>query len=152
MRRFALLGVLVLTACASATPHVDRVAPDLAALRQQVVDTETAFAKTMADRDFAAFQSFLAEDTLWFGGKGPLRGKAAVVESWKRFYDGPKAPFSWKPARVEVQDSGELALSSGPVFDPDGKPVGEFNSVWRREPSGAWRIIFDKGCDCPCGK
>jgi hypothetical protein len=32
------------------------------------------------------------------------------------------------------------------VFDPNGKKVGSFNSIWRREQDGRWKIIFDKGC------
>ena len=54
-------------------------------------------------------------------GPAPLHGRAAVVEGWKHFYEGP-APFSWAPERVEVTSSGTLAISSGPVFDPDGQP------------------------------
>ena len=49
-------------------------------------------------------------------------------------------------------DSGNLALSSGPVRDPSGKLVATFTSIWRQEGPGTWRIIFDKGndvCDCP---
>ena len=121
-----------------------------AALQTQVRERERAFAKTMADRDHAAFVSFLADETIFFG-KGPLRGKKAVAEAWKAFYDGPQAPFSWEPDAVEVLDSGRLALSSGPVHDPEGKRVGTFNSVWRLEKGGQWRIVFDKGCPpCPC--
>ena len=44
-------------------------------------------------------------------------------------------------------DSGTLALTSGPVFDPQGKQIGMFNSIWRLEPDGRWRVVFDKGCD-----
>ena len=40
-------------------------------------------------------------------------------------------------------------LSTGPVFDPDGKPVASFTSVWRQVSPGVWRIVFDKGCNCP---
>ena len=47
---------------------------------------------------------------------------------------------------VEVLDSGTLALSTGPVLDPDGRRVGTFSSVWRREADGAWLVVFDKGC------
>jgi hypothetical protein len=50
---------------------------------------------------------------------------------------------------VEVFDSGTLAFSSGLVFAPDGKRVSTFNSVWRLEADGKWRIVFDKGCP-PC--
>ena len=120
-------------------------------LKEQVRQTEIAFAKTMADRDHAAFASFLADETVFFG-RGVLRGKQAVAEAWKRFYEGPKAPFSWAPERVEVLDSGTLGYSTGPVLDADGKRSGTFNSVWRREKDGRWKIAFDSGCPpCECG-
>jgi ketosteroid isomerase-like protein len=45
-----------------------------------------------------------------------------------------------------VLDNGTLALTSGPVFDPGGRLVGTFASIWRREPDGRWRVVFDKGC------
>jgi len=35
------------------------------------------------------------------------------------------------------------------VFDASGKRMGTFSSIWRREKDGRWRVIFDKGCDCP---
>jgi ketosteroid isomerase-like protein len=121
-----------------------------AELTEQVRQTESAFAKTMADRDHAAFTSFLADETVFMGRK-TLRGKAAVAADWKRFYDGPRAPFSWKPERVHVVDSGTLAVSQGPVFDPDGTRVGTFTSTWRLEKDGEWRVVLDSGCPpCPC--
>jgi len=62
-----------------------------------------------------------------------------------------KAPFSWEPERVEVLESGNLAMSMGPVFDNEGKQIATFSSIWRRDKSGKWRIIFDKGNDiCSC--
>lgn len=148
MNRRALLAsapVALLGACATAEPRVDN-----ATLQRQVTDTELAFAKTMADRDHAAFASFIAEEAVFLMGGKPLRGKAAVVEYWKRFYTGPKAPFSWKPDRVQVLDSGGLGYSTGPVFDAEGKQFARFYSTWRREPDGAWRIVFDDGCNLGC--
>jgi len=119
-----------------------------AELKEQVRKVETAFAKTMADRDHAAFTTFLADETVFFGGKEVLRGKDAVARDWKRFFEKPEPPFSWRPEEVEVLDSGTLAMTSGPVFDPAGKRIGTFNSVWRREGDGTWKIVLDKGCDC----
>jgi len=143
-RLAAALTTLLLAAC-SALPVAK---PE--ELKQQVADTERAFARTMVQRDHAAFAGFLADETVFFAGTGPLRGKQAVADAWKRFFDKPDAPFSWQPAVVEVLDSGTLALSSGPVHDPAGRQIGTFTSIWRREAPGRWRIVFDKGCDvCP---
>jgi ketosteroid isomerase-like protein len=121
-------------------------------LAMQVREAESAFAKTMAARDHAAFASHIADEAVFFGQQSVLRGRAAVAAGWKQFFEGDTAPFSWEPERVEVLDSGALAFSSGPVRDPEGRQIGTFNSVWRREADGRWKIVFDKGCppcDCP---
>jgi len=114
-------------------------------LQQQVLDAERSFARTMADRNHAAFTAFLSEEAVFFSGETPIRGREAVAAAWRRYFDGPDAPFSWEPDLVEVLASGSLALSTGPVRDPAGQVVGRFNSIWRREASGQWRIVFDKG-------
>jgi ketosteroid isomerase-like protein len=122
-----------------------------AALTRQVFVAESSFAATMAQRDSVAFARFVAPDAVFFGEKTVQRGKAAVVGSWNRFFAGSDAPFSWRAETVEVLDSGSLALSTGPVFDPDGRRIGTFTSIWRREPDGSWRVVFDKGCPvCHC--
>lgn len=120
-------------------------------LRADVMATERAFAKTMADRDRTAFATFLADEAVFFAGDTPLRGRQAVLDAWAGYFTGPQAPFSWDPTEVEVLDSGTLAISSGPVRDQAGTRVATFTSIWRREPSGAWRVVFDKGTDtCRC--
>jgi ketosteroid isomerase-like protein len=106
---------------------------------------EIAFAQTMADRDFEAFLTFVSPEAVFFAGNTPLRGKDAVGEFWARFFEGDAAPFSWSPDVVQVLESGDLALSSGPVFGPDGEEGGRFNSIWRLEDDGQWYVIFDKG-------
>lgn len=165
--RLVVVSLIALTLAATAAPAQDRpfdsplvrgwptdeqLAQDrLADLQRQVTEAERAFAKTMADRDHAAFASFLSDEAVFFSEKAVLRGKKQVADGWKRFYEGPSAPFSWVPERVEVLDSGTLALSSGPVYDPQGTRVGTFNSIWRREADGKWKVIFDKGCPpCDC--
>ena len=119
--------------------------PELDALKRQVADTERAFARSMAERNHAAFTALLSEQAVFFGGNQVLRGKAAVAAAWKPFFDGPKAPFSWEPDLVEMLADGSLAHSTGPVRGADGKLAQRFNSVWRQESPGVWRIVFDKG-------
>jgi ketosteroid isomerase-like protein len=115
--------------------------------RQQVMETELAFARTMANRDLTAFGSFIAEDAVFFSGKEPLRGRAAVLAAWKPFFDAPEAPFSWAPDRVEIGGGGTLGMTAGPVHSSAGKQTGRFNSIWQRQRDGAWRIVFDSGSD-----
>ena len=149
-----LKNFLILTICSVLfAGHVlSSEQPTLEELKQQVADTERAFAKTMAQRDFESFVSFLSDEAVFFSGATPLRGKQKIADTWKPYYEQADAPFSWEPETVEVLESGTLALSSGPIFDPEGRLVGTFNSVWRLEAPGQWRIVFDKGstaCDKP---
>ena len=117
---------------------------------QKVRDVERAFAQTMADRDFEAFKSYLSEEAVFFAGDTPTRGRQAVADSWARYFEGEQAPFSWEPQVASVLESGTLALSSGPVYNADGERVGTFNSIWRLDEHGDWKIIFDKGGQyCP---
>ncbi|PWF46624.1 DUF4440 domain-containing protein [Massilia glaciei] len=147
MNAVVALGLAMFALAAAAAPMSN------AELKKQVADTERAFAASMKARDHAAFVSFLSDETIFFNGKQVLRGKTAVGKAWKRFYEEPQAPFAWEPDEVEVLDSGSLAHSSGPVYDPSGKLIARYNSIWRLEAPNTWRIIVDKGAEvCNCKK
>lgn len=145
------LATAVVAICAALLTTAMSQQKKVDALAEQVRATEFRFAKTMADRDHKTFTSMLDEETVFFSRQGPLRGSKAVAEAWKPLFEGEEPPFSWEPERVEVLDSGALAFSTGPVKDPQGKRVGTFNSVWRRDAHGRWKIVFDSGCPpCDC--
>jgi len=137
VRRAAAAALVTLSSAAAADP-------DLEGLKRQVFETERAFARSMADRNHAAFSALLSEQAVFFDDQQVLRGKAAVAAAWKPLFEGP-VPFSWEPDQVEVLGDGTLAHSSGPVRNAAGKVVQRFNSVWRQEAPGRWRIVFDKG-------
>jgi ketosteroid isomerase-like protein len=138
LRRFFIVATVLLAGVATAQDSLD-------ARRAEVFAAERAFARSMADRDFAAFGRYVADDCVFFSGTMPLRGRDAVLAAWKPFFEARSAPFSWEPDQVEVLASGELALSTGPVKDPDGDVTARFNSIWRRQPDGRWLVVFDKG-------
>jgi ketosteroid isomerase-like protein len=135
-----LIFVAAVLACATASAQ-----SPLETRRTEVFAAERAFARSMADRDFAAFGRYVAADCVFFSGTTALHGRDAVLAAWKPFFDGPAAPFSWEPDQVEVLASGELALSTGLVKSPEGAVSARFNSIWQRQPDGQWRVIFDKG-------
>jgi ketosteroid isomerase-like protein len=139
VRAAAVAGLLAMSGAVTAQSG------SLQSWQAEVFAAERAFAKSMAERDFAAFARHVAPDVIFFGNKQVQRGRDAVLAAWKPFFDGPTAPFSWEPDQVEVLDAGGLALSTGPVRDPAGKVVARFNSIWQRQGDGRWQVIFDKG-------
>ncbi|TDP71699.1 YybH family protein [Roseateles toxinivorans] len=145
----AVLGVMMVMP-ASAQPAAPLQALDRDPLTLQVAEAERAFARTMAQRDLAAFAQFVSEDALFFAGRKTQKGRAEVVAAWKRFFDGAQAPFSWAPDQVELAPGGQFAYSTGPVWGPDGKLISRFNTVWRLESPGVWRVLYDRGEALPC--
>lgn len=144
----ALIAGLV---CACATAPATRGAQPAAApvlapavAVEQVRAAEMAFAKAMADRDFAAFMSHVSPSAVFFGGKTVEHGPAEIGAAWRPLFNDFEAPFAWAPDAIEVLGSGDLALSTGPVVIK-GMVVGRYNSIWRLEGLNTWHIVFDKG-------
>ena len=138
--RRALAGAWLLTFAAMVPAQ-----PEFNGVALEVAQAERAFARSMAERDHAAFSRWLSAQAVFFSGREVLRGKEAVAAGWKAYFDGPQAPFAWEPDQIEVLADGSLAYSSGPVRNAEGQRVARFHSVWRLEAPQTWRIVFDRG-------
>ena len=147
LRSLSLISACLLLATAVVTTAANAARDSIADLKRQVMDSERAFAATMKARDLDGFARFLADEAIFMSAQGNLRGKPAIVNGWRQFYAREQAPFSWEPEEVEVVESGTLAYSGGPVFDAAGKRIGRFNSIWRLEAPGQWKVVFDRGSD-----
>jgi ketosteroid isomerase-like protein len=146
--RAAVLPLVVLLLASTTVGAGEPV--DLAEAEDSLRRAEMAFARTMVDRDHAAFTALVADDAVFLGQTRVYRGRDAVAAAWKPLFEAPEAPFSWAPDRIAVLEGGDLGLSSGPILDPGGTRVGTFNSVWRRRvEDGRWEVILDLGCP-PC--
>lgn len=62
----------------------------------------------------------------------------------------PNMTLTWKPDFVEVSSSGDLAYTYGwyqfSMTDTAGKvarDTDEFHTIWKRQPDGEWRYIWD---------
>ncbi len=115
----------------------------------QVRAAETAFANRWPTAIIANFAALIAEEAIFWGGKGAPHGKTAVVADWKRFFDGALGAVF-----VGAGRSGSAAVRHSRLYErarlrSERNRIGTFNSVWQRQPDGAWKIVFDKGCP-PC--
>lgn len=124
-----------------------------------LVPTATRESVMQADRDFAeraravglraAFVDYAAPDaTMFRAGVGPIRGRAAIGESFAR---AEGTTLAWAPEAAEVAASGDLAYTWGwfTFTDPAGKQTtGNYVSIWRRI-DGRWLYVVDLGVPAP---
>lgn len=128
-----LLGVgfaaaVAATAHAGQTPAAQVEAAERAfAAENAVLGVRESFLKSMAD------------DAIMFA-PGPVSAKTL----YEKRPASKTSPLSWWPQRVVAARSGDLALSVGP-WAINGARGGYFATIWRREPSGGWKWIYDGG-------
>lgn len=135
------------------TTHATAVPVAMSAVECEVWLRERSFAETVEAHDAEAFAAHLVGDTVFgAGGPAPVRGREAVVAEWKPIIDGKAFALRWHPQFVAIGADPSVAVSSGPAwtenFDPQAKhrfTVSRFNSVWKREADGQWRVLFDGG-------
>ncbi len=141
--RLFLGGILVFSASA------------IADVTNDVRCREIAFSQSVENQDVVAFESLIDSDAR-FVGRSVQRGVADVVTAWGVFFAEGAPQMKWRPQFVEVLEDGTLALSRGPyrmiVEGPDGEVTerwGTFNSVWRKQTDGSWKVVFDAGNTAP---
>ena len=122
-----------------------------AELADEVRCREIGFSVSAEMRDAEEFASFIDADAR-FVGNAVTRGPAAITEAWSVFLTDGGPAIKWRPQFIEVLEDGALALSRGPyrmiTKDDDGNESehwGTFNSVWRLNDDGEWRVVFDAG-------
>ena len=127
------------------------ISPAVADPESEVRCRETNFSRSVENRDLDAFRGFLDDDARFVGGR-VMRGPAEIEAAWQVFFTDEGPTIKWRPQFVEVLEDGTLALTRGPFRTisktPDGAVVeqwGTFNSVWRLNADGAWRVVFDAG-------
>jgi len=76
--------------------------------------------------------------------------KAAVRKIWNDLLTAPGFSGGWKPTKVEVAKSGDMAYVSGTyemtLNDASGKPVtdrGKYLEAVKKQADGTWKCVAD---------
>ena len=120
--------------------------------RQAIEKAEANFEKARADRGLEGWLSFFADDTADFVRGGPFTfTKDEMRRRLQKDFD-PADQLTWKPVKIEVADSGDLAYSLGTWQlkgkDPKGNDVtqtGKYLTVWKKQKDGSWKVVADTG-------
>jgi len=126
--------------------------PDLAALRQSLIDVDIAFAKATAERGRDGWLLFFAEDAVLLPHNEPIVRGLKDIRSYYERNGFTGQGLTWKPAQAEVSAAGDLGYTYGTfenvTASPDGREqrrTGKYTTVWRRQEDGSWKLTLDIG-------
>ena len=110
---------------------------------EAVIAAERAFAARAGEVGWIpAFREYTAPD-------GQLVGQAGLVSAPERMAalaDDGERNLYWAPVYAGVARSGDFGFTTGPVsFDAARMPAIQYFTVWRRQPDGSWKWIYDGG-------
>lgn len=122
---------------------------------QAMADADRAFGRYSADSGgpAGAFSRWIAEDGMMLGARPtPVRGPAQAREAFAAFPTTGR--FEWAPvdSLAAASRDGSLGFTVGEARiapTPAVVSYSKYLTVWRREPNGSYRWIFDIGSDRP---
>jgi ketosteroid isomerase-like protein len=125
-------------------------AADPATLKAELVRTEAEFFDYALEHGFSeAVHAFIADDG--FVANSLTLGRAAQAERVKSEQaNSPRRTeaIRWQPLHAEVAGSGELGYTwgvaeSAPAKEGPFKPYGIYVTIWKRQPDGKWKFVYD---------
>lgn len=144
-----ILYILVLVTLVNCTSK--KMAIDSNAIKQQIFDTEKAFEAATKEIGVArAFYEFAAPDAvIQRGGDSVIKGKDAIFEYYKK-HEKPNTTVTWTADFIDVSADGTLGYTYGHYEwkikaenDSVQTLTGIFHTVWKRQPDGTWKYVWD---------
>jgi ketosteroid isomerase-like protein len=122
---------------------------------QAMIAADRAFAQHSADSGgpAGAFSQWIAADGMLLGPRAvPVRGREQVRQAFGSFPRSGR--FEWAPvdSLAAASRDGSLGFTIGQARiapTPEAVSYSKYLTVWRREPDGSYRFVFDIGNDRP---
>ncbi len=122
---------------------------DPAAVEQEIRDLDKKWVGAVARGDVATIVGFYAPDGAFLAPNAPPAvGPEAIGEAWKGIMSLPNVSLNFRPTRIDVAASGDLATDVG-TYDlafsgEDGRvrDEGNYVVVWKKI-NGEWKVITD---------
>jgi ketosteroid isomerase-like protein len=142
-----LLLILPLSFSLACRSQGETRAADEATLRK--LDDE--WSKAAGAKDIEKTVSFYTDDAIVLVPNSPLlKTKEQIRALWTGMFSIPGFSGGWKPEKIEIARSGDLAYISGRYeineVDPSGKPLtdtGNYLEICRKQSDGNWKCVVD---------
>lgn len=115
-------------------------------------DADRAFAALAAkEGPGLAFQAFAAPNVTLLNSAQPH----VTPDVFPKLF-GPDQKFAWEPDEAQISAGGDMGYTMGHATisgkDKEGKATvtkTRYVTIWRKQPDGSWKFIFDGGVDQP---
>lgn len=112
---------------------------------------DAAWLKAYQSKDATAAAAFYAKDGAMLAPNRPLlTGQSALTKFIAQSFKLDDYDIVWHAKKAAVARSGELGYTSGSYemsFRPPRAKLfldkGKYLMVWRKQPDGAWKVLFD---------
>jgi len=114
-------------------------------------DLDAQWSKAAAAKDLEQTVAYYSDDAIVLPpNTASATTREAIRNAWRDMLASPGFVITWKPIRVELGKSADLAWVSGTyevtMNDPTGKPIhdrGKYLEVWKRQSDGNWKCGAD---------
>lgn len=114
-------------------------------------DLDAQWSEAAAAKDLERTLAYYSEDaTVLPPNATRAETKETIRKVWKDILATSGLVITWKPAKVRLGKSGEMAWLSGTyeltMNDASGKPAndrGKYLEVWEKQPDGNWKCAAD---------
>ena len=112
---------------------------------------DAQWSKAAAAKDLEQTVAYYSDDAIVLPpNTASATTREAIRNAWRDMLASPGFVITWKPIRVELGKSADLAWVSGTyevtMNDPTGKPIhdrGKYLEVWKRQSDGNWKCGAD---------
>lgn len=125
---------------------------DVNAVAAEIRQADIAFARATAEHGADGWVSFFAEDGKMFRPGEVVSGPDSIRALVTPWFADEAFTLTWEPTFAEVTGSGDLGYTYGRYQstgrDSMGNAItgsGWYVTVWRRDASGAWKVVADIG-------
>jgi ketosteroid isomerase-like protein len=112
---------------------------------------DAEWSKVAGDKDLERTISYYSDDAIVLPPNATsATTKETIRRAWRDMLASPALSIGWKPGKVRLGKSGEMAWVSGSyeltMNDPSGKPTsdrGKYLEVWEKQADGKWKCTAD---------
>jgi ketosteroid isomerase-like protein len=120
-------------------------------LERTLRDLDAQWSKAAAAKDLEQTIAYYSDDAIVLPPNATSAATKETVQNvWKDLLATPGLVITWKPTRVKVGKSGEMAWVNGTyevtMNDAAGRPIndrGKYVEVWEKQADGNWKCTAD---------